>query len=58
MATQNEYWIYLEKLRRSGVVNMYGASPYLERAFGISEKEARKILVEWMENYKSSDYDF
>lgn len=27
--TTNEYWIYLENLRRSGVTNMYGATPYL-----------------------------
>ena len=55
--TQNVYWIYLEKLRRSGVTNMYGASPYLEAEFGISRKEAISILADWMMNYNRNDYD-
>ena len=55
--TQNVYWIYLEKLRRSGVTNMYGASPYLEAEFGVSRKEAIAILSDWMVNYNREDYD-
>lgn len=55
--TQNEYWIYLEKLRRSGVTNMYGAGPYLEAQFGVSRKEANSILADWMINYNREDYD-
>lgn len=55
--TLNVYWIYLEKLRRSGVTNMYGASSYLEAEFGISRKEAISILADWMTNYNPSDYD-
>ena len=49
-------WIYLEKLRRSGITNMFGAGPYLEDEFGISEAKARKILLDWMKNYNSDDY--
>lgn len=45
--TKNKYWIFLEKLRRSGVTNMYAAVPYLERQFGIPPKEATEILGEW-----------
>lgn len=55
--TTNEYWIYLENLRRSGVTNMYGAAPYLAAAFDLDNKEARKILIDWMENYNPEDYD-
>lgn len=55
--TQNVYWIYLEKLRRSGVTNMYGAAPYLEAEFGISYREAVSILADWMKNYNRDDYD-
>ena len=54
--TTNEYWIYLEQLRRSGVTNMYGASPYLAEAFGLSRNEARDILADWMKNYDREDY--
>lgn len=49
-------WIYLEKLRRSGITNMFGATPYLENEFRISEAKARKILLDWMKNYNSDDY--
>ena len=54
--TKNKYWIYLENLRKSGVVNMYGAGPYLQKAFDLSKHEAATILVDWMENYKEEDY--
>lgn len=55
--TENKYWIYLENLRRSGVTNMFGATPYLMDEFGLSKREASSILAEWMRNYSSDDYD-
>lgn len=55
--TDNKYWIYLEQLRRSGVVNMFGASPYLKDEFGLTDKESRGILLDWMNNYNPSDYE-
>lgn len=55
--TTNKYWIYLERLRRSGVVNMFGATPYLMDEFGLSKREASNILAEWMRNYSSDDYE-
>ena len=55
--TDNPYWIYLEKLRRSGITNMYGAGPYLAHAFGISSRQAREILADWMRNYNPADYE-
>ena len=55
--TTNEYWIYLEELRRSGVTNMFGATPYLAEEFGLDKNEARKILGDWMMNYNPEDYD-
>ena len=42
---------YLERLRQSGVTNMYGACPYLQRRFRIDHREASQILCKWMENY-------
>lgn len=55
--TTNKYWLYLEELRRSGETNMYGAAPYLVRAFGVSHKEAVSILAEWMRCYNRADYE-
>ena len=54
--SSNVYWIYLERLRRSGVTNMYGATPYLQKAFGLTRREASDILADWMENYNRDDY--
>ena len=54
--TDNKYWIYLEELRRSGVTNMFRATPYLMEEFGLEKNEARKILMDWMNNYDPEDY--
>lgn len=47
-----KYFDWLEKLRVSGITNMFGASPYLAAAFNLGQREAYKILVKWMENYE------
>ena len=54
--TTKKTWLYLEWLRRSGQTNMYGAVPYLMEEFWLNEEEAKKILVNWMENYNPDDY--
>lgn len=47
-----EYYLFLEDLRKSGITNMFGASPYLELAFEeLDEKSARNVLTNWMQNY-------
>lgn len=48
-----KYYEYLEDLRKSGITNMFGASPYLFDEFDEikSLKEATSILCEWMDNY-------
>lgn len=46
-----EYFEYLDELRDSGVTNMFGATPYLEEEFGVSKREARVILKEWMHTF-------
>lgn len=53
----NEYWIFLEKLRRSGVTNMFGAAPYLMDAFDVEYDEAKNILLDWMKHYNRDDYE-
>jgi len=51
----NEYYEYLNALRDSGVVNMYGAGAYLQDKFGLSRVEARTIVIAWMKQYKSEN---
>lgn len=48
---EEEVFIFLDTLRESGVTNMFGAAPYIEEEFGISRKEATKMLVRWMETF-------
>lgn len=54
--TDNQYWIFLEQLRRSGETNMYGAASYLAAEFKIPLRTARVILLQWMEQYDPDDY--
>ena len=49
---KEEMFDYLNTLRETGVTNMFGASPYLQQAFGIERREAKTILLEWMKNYE------
>jgi hypothetical protein len=44
---------YLDSLRDSGRINMLGAAPYLAEAFCMSRSEAREVLRQWMESFKS-----
>jgi len=48
------YKNYLDDLRESGVVNMFGASAYVEAEFGVSKKEAISIVSEWMLSFSNS----
>jgi len=46
-----EMFEWLEMLRESGVVNMYGAAPYLADVFDLKHRKARDVLLKWMNNY-------
>lgn len=50
---KEEYFIYLDGLRESGVTNMYGAGAYLEATFPIDPNEARDVLMDWMATFES-----
>lgn len=49
MSNQMEMFRFLNRLRESGRVNMFGASPFVAAAFGLTEREARKVLTAWMD---------
>lgn len=48
---EENVFTYLDALRESGITNMFGAAPYIEDKFGVSRKEAVKLLCEWMETF-------
>lgn len=47
-----EHKEYLDKLRGSGVTNMYFATNYLMNKFRITYEEAKAILMEWINLYR------
>ena len=54
--TEEVQFNYLNNLRKSGITNMFGATPYLVDTFGITEATARYILLKWMDNFNEDGY--
>ena len=52
---REERFGYLDALRESGIVNMFGAAPHVACAFGIDIKTARSVLSDWMKDFKKSN---
>ena len=48
----DEHLTFLDALRESSVVNMFGAGSYLEDHFGLDRSGARTILQYWMESFE------
>lgn len=48
---KNLMFEYLDSVRDSGVINMFGAGPYVQEEFGLSKDEAKDIVIEWMETF-------
>jgi hypothetical protein len=44
-----EEFLFLNDLRQSGTTNMFGAAPYLEYEFELTNREARRMVSQWME---------
>ena len=51
---KDEMFQYLFDLQDSGITNMFGAGPYVEREFPhFDKKEVREVVLEWMHNYEA-----
>ena len=48
-----EHKEFLDELRESGEVNMFGARPHLMEEFDLTKEEAGAILSEWMATYNN-----
>jgi len=46
---QDRCFIFLRRLHASGRSNMYGAIPYLMRAFALDRESAFRIVCEWLD---------
>lgn len=45
--------MFLDALRDTRTVNMFGATPHIMKVFGLDERTARKRLQDWMEGFES-----
>ena len=52
--TEKEVFLYLFELQESGVTNMFGARPYLQRAFPLLDSStSQDLLSRWMNDYNN-----
>lgn len=49
---REEHKEYLDRLRDTGITNMYFATDHLMNKFRIMYEDAKAILIEWMALYK------
>ena len=48
---ETQYFRYLNRLRAAGRTNMYGAVPYLMRAFGLERGPAFEVICRWVDAF-------
>ena len=50
----DSYFDFLDTLKESGQINMFGAASVLVDVFDINKFEARDIVAAWMKSYAGS----
>ncbi len=50
-ASEAEVFACLDRLRESGLTNMFGAGEYIEAEFTLTRSEARRLLASWMQTF-------
>jgi len=45
----NEHFLFLNALRRTGEVNMFGSAPWLQDYFLMDKRTAKQTVVAWMQ---------
>jgi hypothetical protein len=48
---KEDIFAFLDNIRESGSINMFGAAPVLQEVFGLDRREAKDILLEWMDTF-------
>lgn len=49
------YFLFLDQVRESGKINMFGGAAVLREVFNLSKAESREILFEWMDTFGKRD---
>ena len=47
---------YLDLLRELGSTNMFGARPFVQAEFGLSNEDSAAVLKYWMETFGDRNY--
>mgnify|MGYP001391715125 CR=1 FL=1 len=47
-----DFFVFLDILRDSGQMNMFGAPRELQNEFGLSKADARAVFTKWTETFK------
>tara|TARA_Y100000592_G_C5475499_1_gene322031 strand:- start:864 stop:1070 length:207 start_codon:yes stop_codon:yes gene_type:complete len=55
--SEKEMFDYLNSLRESGAINMFGARPYLAEQFALDKRKSSDILQKWMKNFNENGYE-
>lgn len=45
------YFAFLDSLRESGSINMFGAPKVIQEVFGLSRTESIDVFTAWAENF-------
>jgi hypothetical protein len=48
---KEDIFAFLDNVRESGKINMFGAAPVLQEVFGLDRRDARDMLREWMDTF-------
>ncbi len=48
---KEDIFAFLDNIRESGSINMFGAALVLQEVFGLDRREAKDILLEWMDTF-------
>ena len=51
MENKEAVFLFLDDLRKSGRINMFGAVPVVQEVFHLNRYDARGIVIEWMESF-------
>jgi hypothetical protein len=50
----NRFFPFLRRMKAGGRTNMYGAVPYLMKAFGLDRNAAFAVICEWLDRQNES----
>ena len=51
LPTQDEVNLFLDDLRESGSVNMFGAGASIQEMFSVTKYDANRFLQTWMDTF-------